>query len=471
MSNASDHAFDYRIAFGVWINDMRTEPLPLEDWPAPQLDDHTVDSIIRAMDMQGPAGFKYLDVWGLFATFGWPLDIVSALDDERRRLISRLLAAAKVRGIEVVLGLGTYSWGYDHIIAADPELRGKEADGSPHPHAMCDASPRAFEWVKKIIDFCLGEFDFGGVHLESCDLGCCHCPECAGKDGVVGYNVRINQKTADYIKTKWPEKFVYVITISWIPALQHMNAQEMDHVVELGKHVDCIFDQGHRGFHIDPQLRREFISRLDCAYGTSGQMWMYPDTRWDRTSYFLPYPWRAGEALKQLYADGVRGCMHYQGPVINPGQEMNIAVGGRILADTSKSVDDAVGEVLAAYYKPKSDEALTGLRQVFRQAEEAFFGQWQEEPFRRLHGAPMPGEWIMTNNLFGTAPGPAAYLREPYLDAAGRKAYKAGLCEILKDLPQLAEQCDDDGRIKRIQSGIIVTLTMLATVMLCQGEG
>ena len=59
---------------------------------------------------------------------------------------------------------------------------------------MCDANPKSFEYVKKILDFALGEFDFGGVHLESCDLGCCGCPSCAGKDGIVGYNVRINQQ-------------------------------------------------------------------------------------------------------------------------------------------------------------------------------------------------------------------------------------------------------------------------------------
>ena len=43
-------------------------------------------------------------------------------------------------------------------------------------------------------------------------MGCCWCAQCAGKDGVVGYNARINRKTADYIKQKWPDKIVYVIT-------------------------------------------------------------------------------------------------------------------------------------------------------------------------------------------------------------------------------------------------------------------
>src|SRR5262245_27222698 len=33
-----DRGYKYRIAFGCWINDMRSEALPLQQWPAPHLD-------------------------------------------------------------------------------------------------------------------------------------------------------------------------------------------------------------------------------------------------------------------------------------------------------------------------------------------------------------------------------------------------------------------------------------------------
>src|SRR6516165_6028465 len=65
----SDHGYTYRIAFGCWINDMRSEVLPLQQWPAPHLDEVTVSSIVAAMDVQRDAGFNYLDAWGLFATY------------------------------------------------------------------------------------------------------------------------------------------------------------------------------------------------------------------------------------------------------------------------------------------------------------------------------------------------------------------------------------------------------------------
>ena len=462
--------YKYRIAFGAWINDMRTEPLPLENWPAPQFDETAVESAIQAMEVQGPAGFNLLDVWGLFATYGWPADIVSAVDAERRQRIRRLIRAAQARGMSVSLGLGTYSWGYDKIIAADPEVRGKNADGTPHAHAMCDAHPRAFEYVRRIIDFTLGNFPFGAVHLESCDLGCCMCPQCAGRDGVVAYNARINQKTADYIKQKWPDKTVYVITINWVPAGKHFNPQEKARVIELSRHVDCIFDQGHTGYHIAEAERREFIQGLHCDYGTSGGLWLYPDTRWDRASYFLPYPRRSGEAIRQQFQDGVRGCMYYQGPVNNPGQELMIAVGGRLLRDPNRSVDEVLEEVLTKLYQPKNAGALAGLRRVIQTAEDSYFNGWAAERFQKGWGIPVPGEFKLDVRLFGTSPGPATYLKEPCLDAAGRKEYRKGLKSVLAELPSLERACKDGGRLARIQRSVITTLNLLNTVCYCQGE-
>ncbi len=305
LGNGNREGYKYRVAFGAWINDLRSTPLPLENWPAPQFDEESVESAIRAMDVQGPAGFNLLDVWGLFATYGWPTDIVSAVDRERRRRIEQLLRAAKARSMRIALGLGTYSWGYDKIIAADPEVRGRNADGSPHAHAMCDAHPRAFEYVRKIIDFTLGNFEFGAVHLESCDLGCCMCPQCAGRDGVVAYNVRIDQKTAEYIKRRWPDKTVYVITINWVPAGKHFSQAEKASVIELSRHVNCIFDQGHTGYHVAPAERREFIQALHCDYGTSGGLWLYPDTRGTGSPTFCRIPGAAG---RQSANNSRRAC-------------------------------------------------------------------------------------------------------------------------------------------------------------------
>jgi hypothetical protein len=335
---------------------------------------------------------------------------------------------------------------------------------------MCDAHPRAFEYVRRILDFTLGNFDFGAVHLESCDLGCCQCPQCAGRDGVVAYNVRINQKTADYIKQKWPDKTVYVITINWVPAGKHFSPAEQARVLELSRHVDCIFDQGHTGCQVAPAERREFLRRLHCDYGTSGGLWLYPDTRWDRESYFLPYPRRSGEAIRQQYQEGVRGCLFYQGPANNPGQELMMAVGGRLLRDPGRAVDEAMDEVLRKYYQPANAQALAGLKRIVQTAEESYFGGWSAERFEKGWGIPLPGEFKLDQRLFGTSPGPATYLKEPCLGPAGRSEYRNGLKSILGELPRLEGQCRDGGRLARIRRSVIITLNLLNTVCYCLGE-
>ena len=467
------NSYKYRVAFDIWLNDVRLQPSLLENWPAPQFDDETVESLIRAMDVQSEAGYSMVDIFGLTATRSFPPDIASAFaDKERSSRAHKVLRAAKDRGLKIALGLGTYSWGYEAIIKNDPSVAAKTQGGDPSAFALCDANPKSFEYVKKILDYTLSEFDFGGVHLESADQGFCRCSECAGKYGLVGYNTRINAKTADYIKSKWPDKLVYSITLGWRGFLnaetigKHFTEEDKAHVIELSKHVDCIMDQGHAGYDVNPTERRDFIKKLHCAYGTSGKLWMYPGVPWNRDTYFLPYVTRAGAAIKEEYEDGVRGSLYYQGPVNNAGTEAQIAVAGRILSDTSRTVEDALGEVIELYYKPKTSQAQKQLVGIFQRAEESYFGNWprQADLFKKLLGR-IPGEFVL--GPLGPLPGPATYLKEPMLDAKGRQEYKKGLISILKELPSIEGSCRDGGRIQNIRRSASNAISMINTVAMC----
>ncbi len=108
--------------------------------------------------------------------------------------------------------------------------------------------------------------------------------------------------------------------------------------------------------------------------------------------------------------------------------------------------------------------------QIFRTAEESYFSNWTAEPFARMRGTPVPGEFMLTGNLFGVSPGPAAYLKEPMLDANGRKEYRKGLRSILAELPKLQGNCDDGGRTEKIGSCATIALAMLNTVCYCLVE-
>ncbi len=446
-------AYKYRIAFSCWINDMREDPLPLQNWPAPQLDDETINSAIKALDVQSEAGFNTLESFGLFATYGYPPDIVGAFSDkDRRQQVKKLIEEANKRGMTVNLGMGLFSWGYDQIIEHTPAVRGVDKNGNPHPHAMCGAKEEAWKYVEKILDCALGDFDFGGVHLESADLGCCMCPQCAGKYGRVGYNCRLNIRAADYIHDKWPDKFVSSIPIAWIKGnVTPFTPEEEEHVVEMSKHIDCFMDQGWAGTIVPPDQRKAFIEKLHCDYGTSGGIWMCPCVRRNRLSYFLPYPKGTGNAIKQHYKDGARGSMIYQAPVINPATEVNIAVAGRILSDTTRNVEDVLAEVIEKYYRPRNPQVLRKLVDVYLRSEDVYFENWPEEQKQR----PCPGEFHVTN-LLGEAPGKSHYLFR--LTPRGYGAYRNELISILRDLAGIKDDFEDHGRIRRMKTCIINVL-------------
>jgi len=147
-----------------------------------------------------------------------------------------------------------------------------------------------------------------------------------------------------------------------------------------------------------------------------------------------------------------------------------IAVGGRVLSDTRRKGAEVLDEVLESLYRPRDAEAARRLGRMVELAEESYFSQWSEELFRKLWGVGKPGEFKLDQGLFGTSPGPATYLKEPCLDAKGRKEYRKGLAAILAELPKLEGRCDDRGRLANIERSAMVTLNLLNTVCACLGE-
>ena len=457
-------AYVDRVAFDVWPNDVCQTPRPLENWPSAAFDDATVEGIIRALDVQQQAGYNIVDLAGFFATYSLPVDIRSSVDADRRRRINTIVEAAHDRGIKVNLfPSGVYSWGFDEIIRQHPALQGSNR------HAMCGSREESFAWQKKIVDFAL-EFGIDGFHLESADQGRCSCPECKERWPVdAAYHNYITARTAKYIRSRKPDAYLSVILLNWGTWGQDFSDETKAELVDLGRHVDCIFDQGHRQPYIPKEKRKALIERLDCRYGTSGGVWVYPPQRWPRLRWFLPYTKRTGTHLKELFDDGGRGIMYYQGPVNNPGVEVNVAFGGRMMCDVERSVDDVLAEVLEILYRPKTSEAHRKLVEVFQRAEEAYFAGWDDARIREAHRVPPPGELHLTP-LFGASPGPPEYLSDPFLTTEGRAAYKAGLIACLNDVQQLHGRFNDGGRIQRIETCLMNTLGDLNTLAHGKGE-
>ena len=458
-------AYQYRLAFDVWINDVRNEAMTLENWPYGALDDRTVDGIVRAMDVQRQSGYTVIDLCGLWTTYAWPVDIDHVVDRDRQRRINQILKAAHERKMKVIcFPSGILNWGYDEIIKSHPELQ------TDNKHEMNPLKDESWQWLYKVFDYAANTYDIDGFHLEAADQGRCKTPECMEKwPDNVAYYCYVTGKLADYLRQKHPGKLLVTTIQGFSTWGKGFTPEQTEHIVDLSNRVDCLFDQGHRGTYVPPSEWKDFIPRLHCAYGTSGGFWVYPPQRWERSRWFLPYVQRTGKHMKELFAAGGRGVMYYQGPVMNPSTEVNIDVGGRLMTDIGKSFEDALHESLEHLYQPKDATALRNLVQVFLKAENIYFEQWNPERILAAQKAPMPGE-LHLMNLFGSTPGAATYLLEPFLDTGGRGNYKQGLVSVFKEIEAIEDSFNDDGRIARIKHGISETLVDINNIARCKNE-
>lgn len=455
-------AYSHRNAFGPWINDMRLEPWPEGSrWPYPVLDDVAVDSIVRCLELASWAGYNEFSVFGLFATHGWPVDLESVLEGGRKKRVERIINTAHKLGIKVLPGIGIYNWGFQQIIAAHPELKGTST------LAMCASRDESWEWMRKVIDFQLAEFDLDGFHLEPADQGRCECDDCRKMRNVEYYNT-ITARTADYIRSKWPDK-VLMVNLCGYSQPQSLGSAvfdetERDQMLELGKHIDYLIDAGHYEFYIAPEHRREFVDKLECDFGTSGGMWWYGPPGWDRLRWFLPYGLESGRLLKAQYRDGCTAVEYYMAPVNNPGVEVTIAVTGRMLTDISRDPEFVLYEVIEKLYEP-TPAACHELTEAFIRAENAYFSTWDISALGHGKSPANPGELFYTDTL-----GPASKDTGPwYLYPAAtigetRAAYKKAMVKALDTIEKIRTDVARRAKIERLKVSIENTIADIEAV-------
>ena len=452
-------SFQNRIAFGVWLNDFRSTPILDDAWPSVLIDQQTINDFQKTMEFLKRAGYTDIDLFGLLTNRDWPMDIESVLTPERKSQVDHLIHIIHSNGLQLIYGLGVYSWGFDTIIQNDPEVRGT------NPLALCGSQVKSQELMEKVIDFIGKNFIVDGYHLEAADQGRCCCEKCI-QEGDVDYYNRINRLTAAYIRNRWSEKKLLVNTSGYLPWGDWMNEKERGSVLDLGKNIDIFIDGGNHGQFIHENDRAVFIDRLPCDYGTSGGFWIYPPQRFDRNRWFLPYILRSTTHLRNLYRDGSRSCELYLGPLINPSTEMNIFCLGRFLQDVDQNPLDIIEEGVEEIYHIKDPTQRSNFVELFHNAESAFFNNWSPH---RLTNVPefysdgidslfqwsklyrdraMPGE-LFLDSLTGQYPPFPVYLTV-HLDKERRESYRRELTDLLSLVKSLLKV--NDGNHHKIET-------------------
>jgi len=164
-----------------------------------RLDAALLEDYRRTFGLMKLLGYNAIVIWGFYVSRNWPVDITSAVARERGALVSRLIDLAHEQGIRVYTGLGVYSWGFQEIIRANPQLsRG-------NPNALCASQPESWEWMRKVIDFAMTRFPLDGVSLQSADQGRCPCQECRRWPDTE-YHARLDIRVSEYIRAHWPAR-------------------------------------------------------------------------------------------------------------------------------------------------------------------------------------------------------------------------------------------------------------------------
>jgi len=432
--------FKYRMLTG-WINDISSRPRFGKAWPILDADAGLVDDYKSFLFRASELGFNGMIIWGLFTSRGWPVDLETTLDPERRNLLSSIIRAAHERGIRVLSGLGVYSWGFEEIIREFPAVK----SGNRHlaygryfdenDCVMCLHQPEARKWMRKVVDYSLSALEIDGFQLQPADQGRCVCGRCA-EMGNTEYYATLCRETAEYIREKNPDLTVAVS--GW--GMDFDSTESFPILKRLSSTVDYITDISETAMIPGAGFRKSLIAGLDCPFGTGGGLVVVPPQRWDRFRWFLPHVTRNAGNLKSLARDGGRSFEFFAGPLVNPGTEITFEAMGNLITDPGMETKTAVMNAVRKIFQPADDASAARLAELVFKAEEIYFEKTVEES----GGRKISGEFDF-EPLIGGFPGPAVYLDRLAFDRLND--YRSGLEELKEAFVGLGGKVRNRGRI------------------------
>jgi len=429
-ATAAVEPYRYRGYLG-WITDLATNPDTNADWPSMRLDAALLKDYRETFRLMKEWQLKELCVWGLYVSRSWPLDIQSSVTPERGKLVAKLIDDAHDQGIRVVSGLGIYSWGFDQILKANPQLmKGNKS-------TMCGSEDASWEWMRKVIDYVFTRFPIDGVSMQSADQGRCPCEKCK-RFTETEYHARLNIRCAEYIHSKYPRKLVAVS--GW--GMRFHDPSSLPHIVELSKHIDYLIDVRDSSRQNDAALRRRVIESLQCSFGTLGGPQVEPPQHWARDRWFLPTIRSVGDHLTELHAEGGRACEWFYHILANPGDEISTWVAAKVLADPGTPWRKHLQTSIERIYRVSKADHRDALAEAFLAAEDAY-----------VRHIPKFCGTISMEPLVSNKPGPAVYLTRR-LNPEQRAQYGQDLQRARKQFERVLPDIPDKNRLRFILRAI-----------------
>jgi len=334
--------------------------------------------------------------------------------------------------IKVLAGMGVYSWGFDAIIRAHPELACPD-----NPSAMCLHRPESWEWQKKILDYSFS-FPIDGVNLQSADLGRCSCGESKAM-GDLEYHAVLNQKVVQYIRQNYPGKIIGIS--SW--GMDISNSHELPHLVSMTKDVDYFTDvRGWRASSREPGFRARMINAIKpCLLSTIGTPNIEPPQHWERDRWFLPTAKRATLDLQVLYREGGRAVENFMHIKANPGDEATIRLQAAIELNPDANWEEAYKLILSKMFSPVSPDVTIQLFDLFVEAEDAYF--------RNLKNYDPYSADISLEPLVSNKTGDPVYIFQQ-LEKGGIIQYEAAILDLISKSESLQKKVGNKALMEKV---------------------
>jgi len=362
LSNASAQ-FQHRAYYG-WITDLASEGRPHDAWPSTRIDGKLLRDYDENLKFMHEIGLNEITVWGFFISREWPLELKDAIDETRKKQVLSIIEKAHHYNIKVLAGMGVYSWGFDAIIRAHPELACPE-----NPSALCLHQPGSWEWQKKVLDYNFS-FPIDGVNLQSADLGRCSCGESKAM-GDLEYHAVLNQKVVQYIRQTYPGKIIGIS--SW--GMNISKSEDLPHLAAMTKDVDYFTDV--RGWNASPRetgFRARIVDTIEpCLLSTIGTPNIEPPQHWERDRWFLPTAKRVALDLQVLYREGGRAVENFMHIKANPGDEATIRLQAAVELNPGSNWTEEYKLILSKMFSPVSPDVAIQLFDLFVEAEDAYF--------------------------------------------------------------------------------------------------